>query len=136
MSIAKPIILSSIRTNCTDEDNAAIPKTILAGQKKSLGDFFVGWDANAVGKMGLKYKRLLDELDDLEITLDRQIPRVVIKGSSVDRPHWSGSRQWTSPESYNWTSYPGRAITDELPAHNTRDHRDQRLPGALDSWTT
>ena len=117
-------------------DNAELPKTILAGQKKSLGDFFVGWDANAVGKMGLKYKRLLEELEELELTLDRQIPRVVVKGGSVDRAYWSGSRAWTSPETYNWSNFPGRAITDDLPAHNTREHRSQRLPGAYDGWTT
>jgi len=117
-------------------DNAEIPKTILAGQKKSLGDFFVGWDANAVGKMGLKYKRLLDELEELEITLDRQIPKVVIKGGDVDREFWSGARSWTSTETYNWSYYPGRAITEDIPAHNIRTQRAQRLPGAHDGWTT
>ena len=121
-------------TTCLDIlDNAELPKTVLAGQRKSMGDFFVGWDANAVGRMGLKYQRLLDELKTLTKGLQRHIPRWVVKGGNVDRPNWR-SRTWTSTRYLNTGPKPGAPVTESIPAANTRTSRASTLPGKFNSW--
>lgn len=115
-------------------DNAELPKTVLAGQKKSLGDFFIGWDSQAVGKMGLKYKRLLEELEELTKGLQRHIPRWVVKGANVDRPNWR-HRTWTSQRYFNNSIRPGMPVTETaIPAANTRASRESELPGRIQSW--
>ncbi len=104
-------------------DNAELPKTVLAGQRKSLGDFFIGWDSQAVGKQGLKYKRLFDELEELTRGLQRHIPRWVVKGSNVDHPNWR-HRTWTSSRYFNASLRPGVPATEiSVPAANTRGTR-------------
>lgn len=117
-------------------DNAEIPKTILAGQRKTLGDFQVSYSAQAVGKEGLKYKRLKNDLEEAKIALSgmrKSRPRIAVRGSSFDRPHWK-NRTWRSGQQYNQATYPGRPITETLPASNTEASRDAELPGRDDTW--
>lgn len=117
-------------------DNAEIPKTILAGQKKILGDFTVHYESAAVGKEGLKYKRLKKDLEEATNALvgrRRYRPRVAIRGSAFDRPNWK-NRTWRSSQDWNPAAYPGRPITETIPASNTSASRDAELPGALEGW--
>lgn len=116
-------------------DNAELPKTIFAGQDKALGDFRVSFNANAVGKVGLKYKRLQDDLKKAEIALMgmRNKARVATRGSTFDRPHWK-NRTWRSGQTYNTDNYPGRPKTETMPVSNSADSRGQELPGEGDSW--
>lgn len=117
-------------------DNAELPKTILAGQRKVLGDFQVQYDANAVGKEGLKYKRLKKELEEAEQALSgrrRNQPRVAVRGSSFDRPEWK-NRTWRSGYVYNQSTYPGRPITETIPVSNSAASREAELPGRIDTW--
>lgn len=116
-------------------DQAELPKTILAGQKKSLGDFFVGFEAGAVGKEGLKYKRLKAELEDAQEAL-RYVQGVhaVVKGSSsTDRPNWK-HRTWAQTSQYNTSSRPGTPVTESGLLGNTSVSRTSELPGTDDSW--
>lgn len=118
-------------------DNAELPKTILAGQKKILGDFTVHYESAAVGKEGLKYKRLKKDLEDATNALSgrrRNQPRVGVRGSSFDRPNWK-NRTWRSALYYNPSYHPGRPITEIIPASNTAASRDSELPGQLEGWS-
>ena len=117
-------------------DDAEIPKTILAGQKKILGDFTVHYESAAVGKEGLKYKRLKKDLEEAKIALTgmrRNRPRIAVRGSSFDRPFWQ-NRTWRSGQETNTAAYPGRPTTDSIPASNTGASREAELPGETESW--
>jgi hypothetical protein len=117
-------------------DNAEIAKSILAGQKKILGDFQVHYESAAVGKEGLKYKRLKKDLEEAEIALTgmrRYRPKVAIRGQSFDRPNWR-NRTWRSGQLYNTAVYPGRPITESIPLSNSRSSRESELPGEGESW--
>lgn len=117
-------------------DNAELPKTILAGQKKILGDFQVHFESAAVGKEGLKYKRLKKDLEQAEIALTgrrRNRPRVATRGAAFDRPYWK-NRTWRSGQDFNFAMYPGRPITERIPVSNSAESREAELPGDWDSW--
>lgn len=115
-------------------DNAELPKTILAGQKKILGDFQVQYDSK-VGLMGLKYKRLKEELEKAKLALTgrRMGPKVAVRGASFDRPVWH-NRTWRQSAEYNTSNYPGMPITEGIPLSNSAASRDQELPGTTDTW--
>ena len=115
-------------------EQAELPKTVLAGQKKSLGDFFVNFDAGAVGKEGLKYKRLKALMEEAEQALHFiEEAKVVVKGGYVDRPAWK-HRAWTQVSQYNISERPGMPITESGPVANTAPSRVSELPGADDNW--
>jgi len=116
-------------------DNAELPKTILAGQKKILGDFQVQYDAKAVGLMGLKYKRLMKDLEKAKIALTgrRHLPAIAVRGASFDRPIWH-NRTWRQNVSANLSTYPGMPTTEAIPVSNSASSRDQELPGRDDTW--
>ena len=116
-------------------DNAELPKTILAGQKKILGDFQVQFDSKAVGMMGLKYKTLKEDLEKAKIALTgrRMVPKVAVRGAAFDRPVWH-NRTWRQNTEYNTSDSAGMPITESIPVSNSAASRDQELPGTADSW--
>jgi len=115
-------------------DDAEIPKSILAGQRKSLGDFYIAYDANAVGKEGLKYKRLKKKLEEAKFALrNARFFRGVVKGLRTDRPYWR-SRTWSQYDLYNISTRAGLPVTENIPAANTYSSRINKLPGIYNDW--
>lgn len=116
-------------------DDIEMPKTFLAGQRKTVGDFTAQFDANAIGKRGLKYQRLERLAEEAERAISGfGVSRVAVKGWNVDRPNWRGSRTGTGTTQFNMSSRPGLPVTEPGPVANTAASRASTLPGRDDGW--
>ena len=111
--------------------------TLLAGQRKMLGDFEIEYDVNSgnIGKDSVvaRYEKKMEEYKRA-IVMRGHMPRVFMKGlnSAMDPPNFR-QRLWANPRIL-YNNFPYKR-TDLRPVANTRAQRDATLPGYYDTWS-
>lgn len=111
--------------------------TLMAGQRKMLGDFEIEYDVNAgnIGKDSVvaRYEKKMEEYKRA-IVMRGHMPRVFMKGlnSAMDPPNFR-QRLWANPRIL-YNNFPYKR-TDLRPVANTRAQRDATLPGYYDTWS-
>ena len=111
-------------------------QSLVAGQRKTLGDFEIEYNPNAgnINKDSV-VARLEKKLEEAKRTIvASNLPQIFIRGmnSNLDTPNFR-QRLWANPRQ-NYNNFPFQR-PDLRPIANTQEQRDAKLPGADDSWT-